>query len=241
MNNTTKKRLLLVENDPDYRHSLHSLLELENFTVDEAESLEGATKKLNRNYDVVLADLRLSDEKDDYDLSGLEVAKKAYELEVPCILITAYPSVDVVRLALRSRGAEPLTEDVIPKAAGPQAVLDAINVVLSNQGENKKPIANDLLIDLDRKLIFYKGKSLDLSKNQYSLLSFLFGKQGAVCEPEELIKAVYGENISTEDLLADRRLEHLVDRVREKIETDPSNPKHLVNAHGRGFRLVINS
>ena len=64
-------------------------------------------------------------------------------------------------------------------------------------------------------------------------------KQGAVCSPEELIKAVYDEDVPPGQSSADKRLERLVDRVREKIEDDPSKPRHLIRVHRRGFRLVL--
>jgi DNA-binding response OmpR family regulator len=238
MNSPTRRNLLLADNSPDYRHSLRGFLELENYRVEEAESVAEAKRKIQAMpLDIALIDLRLTDDLDNDDISGLEVAKAAVEEGIPCLMITAFPSVETTRLALRSRGAEPLAEDYVPKANGPQAVLDAIHVVWSRQSERSTSVPSDLQIDLDRKLVWYKGEVLDLSRYQYALLAYLCRREGAVCSPEELLKEIYDDNSTPEQANADRRLERLVERVREKIEDDPSEPRHLLKVYGRGFYL----
>jgi DNA-binding response OmpR family regulator len=234
-------RLLLADNSADYRRSLHGYLELEGYQVEEAASVEEAKEKLGAvPLDLALVDLRLTDDEDDYDINGLEVARWASERDIPCIIITAFPSVEATRLALRSRGTEPLALDFLPKASGPQAVLDAIEVVLSRREEgHEEKVPGDLVVDLERGLVWYKGAPLDLSRQQYALLAHLYRKKGVVCSPEELLKAVYGEDLTAEEASADKRLEHLVVRLREKIEEDPSVPRYLLTVYGRGFRLSM--
>lgn len=241
MNRQSIKSLLLADNDPDYRHSLRALLELENWRIEEADSIIQALNKLEvLQPDLILADLRLTNDKDDYDISGLEVAKKAAEKNISCIIISAFPTADATRLALRRRGAKPLADDFVPKAAGPQAILDAINIVLNNASEMSKKTSLELKIDLDQKLVWYKGEILDISRYQYTLLAYLFRKDGAVCNHEELIKEIYGDEISSEQANIDRRLEHLVERLQEKIEENPSKPQRLVKVPPRrGFRLIM--
>jgi two-component system KDP operon response regulator KdpE len=242
MNKTKQRRLLLADNTSDYRRSLHSFLELEDYQVEEAASVEEAKEKLESvPVDLALVDLRLTTDEDDYDISGLAVAKKAAERGIPCIIITAFPSVEATRLALRSRGIEPpLALDFIPKASGPHAVLNAIEVVLSHRGEEQERSPRDLVVDLERGLVWRNEESLDLSRQQYALLAYLCRKEGAVCSPEELYKVVYGENMPPTQASADKRLERLVNRLRQKIEEDPSEPCHLIKVHGRGYRLAIN-
>lgn len=240
MSRSIKGKLLLIENNSDYRRSLRSLLEMENWAVEEADSVEEALEKLGSSQpDLILEDLRLTNDGDDFDISGLVVAKQAVENHIPCIILTAFPSVDATRLALRSRGGPPLAEDFVPKAAGPQAILDAINLVLNNSSERSIKLPSELMIDLDQKLVWYKNEILSVSRYQFALLAYLFRKEGAVCSPEELLKDVYNEDIPAEEASRDRRLEHLVKRLQEKIEEDPTNPKHLIKVPRRGFRLVV--
>jgi DNA-binding response OmpR family regulator len=231
------KQLLIADNNADYRRSLRSLLELEDYWVEEAPSVEEAKAKLEAvPLDLALVDLRLTDDNDQYDISGLEVAKKAGEEGVPCIVITAFESVEATRLALRSRGAEPLALDLVPKAGSPQAVLDAIEAVF-RRSEKQSRILDDLAVDLERGLVWRDGERVELSRQQYALLGYLYRNKGAVCSPVELLKAIYDEEVPADQASADKRLERLVDRLRRKIEEDPSNPRYLVTVHGRGFLL----
>jgi len=240
VNEAERKRLLLVDNSSDYRRSLRGFLELEDYQVEEATSVGEAKERLETfPVDLVLVDLRLTNDEDRYDISGLEVAKKAGEKGVPCIVITAFPSVETTRLALRSRGAAPLAVDFVPKVSGPQAVLDAIKAVLNRHEEGPREATHVLALDLERGLAWCHGAPLELSRNQYALLAHLYQKEGAVCSAEELLKAVYDEDVPAGQASADKRLERLVDRLRKKIEEDPSEPRHLITVHGRGFRLAM--
>lgn len=232
--------LLLADNDVDFRRTLHRLLELEDYQVEEATSPQEAVEKLERlKVDLVLLDLRLTDDGDNYDISGLEVAKKAMEMGTRCVILTAFTAPETMRLALRSRGAEPLALDYVTKESGPQAVLDTIEAVLRGGYRETQPLSPDLIVDLERGLVTYKGELLELSGQQYALLAYLYRKAGVVCSPEELLKAVYNEDVPAEQASADKRLERLVERLRQKIEENPSEPHHLVKVFGRGYRLVI--
>jgi DNA-binding response OmpR family regulator len=230
----------LADNERDYRLSLHRLLELEDYVVHEADSLSRATEILEQvPLDLVLADLRLGDHENDRDFSGLAIAKAAAVKEIPCIIITAYPTVEAIRLALRSRGAEALAEDLVPKAHGPEAILDAIKVVLGsrNFGAPAEPVP-ELAVDLDLGMVYLRGETLALSELQYKLIAYLARNEGGVCSREELIEAIYGEAMSHQEASMDKRLERLVARVRVKVEDDPHNPSHLIKEYGRGFRLI---
>lgn len=234
------RRILLVDNDPDYRKSLIGLLELEDFVVEQAGSPEEAFEKLGTRFDLALVDIRLRDHMDLNDISGMEVAKRASELGIPCIIVTAFPSVEMAQIALRSRGAEPYAEDMITKTSGPQALLASIKVTLNYIEQNLEAAPNtDLVIDMDKKLVRKRGKFIDLSKNQYILLEGLFKKNGGVCTHAELIKAIYDETITDADAVNDRRLRNLVDRTKEKIEDPGSDHEYIEAVTGRGYRLNL--
>jgi DNA-binding response OmpR family regulator len=240
MEGNPRARVLLVDNSADYRHSLLSLLRLKKYEVEEAGSVTEAKEKLLAgDFDLALVDLRLTDDEDDYDFSGLEVNELATEQGIPCVVITAFPTVQATRWALQSREKEPLALDLIPKSDSPQSILDTIKLVLQRHQEQFKTRRPGLLIDLERGLVWLDGEELDLSRNQYDLLAYLYERDGAVCSPEELLQAVYDELVPPEQAGADKRLESLVDRLRKKIEVDPSDPRYLIKVYGRGFRLDL--
>ena len=242
------KRVLLADNDSDYRRSLCGLLVLEGYLVEEAGTPTEALEKLARDhFDLVLADLRLQDDTDINDISGMEVAKRASGIGIPCILVTAFPTVDLARLALRSRGAESFAKDLITKVSGPHALLDSINITLSNSGDHRqgKTMSARLTIDFKGKLVRKDGALVDLSKYQYILLEELFRKDGGVCTHAELIKAIYGETITDADAVNDRRLRNLIDRTKEKIEDSDQDSgsdgghEFIEAVTGRGYRLNL--
>ncbi len=133
-----KGHLLIVDDDNTYRRSLRSLLEIEGYEVDEANSIVEFHKKINiQQTDLVLTDLRLGNPKDPNDFSGFEIAKILVKMKIPCIFITAYPSQEAVVLALRSRGSEPLAEDFFIKNTSSRGVIDTINNVLIRYKETQ--------------------------------------------------------------------------------------------------------
>ena len=237
---SNKIRLLLADNSSGYCRNLRSYLELDNYHVEVADTVDEALAKLDQALvDLILADLRLTKDDDPYDFSGLEVAKKANEKRIPCIIITAFPTTETAILALRARGAEPLADEYVPKANGPQAVLDAIEHVL-RRSEEPKNTSNDLVLNGERRLASYKGEPLELSRQQYALLSYLYERAGIVCSPEELLKAVYDEDIPPQQASSDKRLERMIERLRQKIEDEPRQPRHLIKEPRRGYRLILN-
>jgi two-component system KDP operon response regulator KdpE len=233
-------RLLVADNSPDYRRSLRALLELTEYDVKEASSVKEAIQILeSQHIDLLLSDLRLSEDWDAHDYSGLEVAKVAREMDVPCIIMTAFPSVDVVRMALRRDDREPLAEDFVPKAEGPHALLAAVRSTLQRLPTAASVANGDVVVDLQLRMAWRGGQALQLSRYQYALLAHLYQNAGVVCSPEELIKAVYNEDLPPEHASADKRLESLVVRLRRKIGDDTKEPQCLVKEPMRGYRLIL--
>jgi DNA-binding response OmpR family regulator len=241
MNHRNSKKILLADNLREYRRSVIGFLALESYEVSEASTPEEAREKLDKEqFDLALVDLRLRDDNDTNDMSGLEVAKFASQCGIPSILITAFPSVELARVALRSRGAEPYAEDLITKGSDPQAVLDSISITLGTRDARKeKPALNGTYLDLDRKLVLKDGQIIKTSKNQYALLEELYKKDGGVCSHAELIRAIYGEPSGEKDAQNDRRLRNLVERTKDKIEDPGSTHEYLEAVSGRGYRLNL--
>ena len=232
-------KILLTDNSSEYRHSLLGFFELEGYSVDEAETIGEAISKLEKGgIQLAIVDLRLEDDDNPDDVSGLRVAKFASENNIPCIIVTAFPTVELARIALRSHKAEPYAKDLIPKASGAQALLDSIHLTLENTTKtpNKKS-ANKLTIDINQKLVWKKGTIIKLSKLQYKMVEELYKKDGGVCTYAELIKSIYGETLLENSAVNDKRLRNLVDRTKEKIEDPASDHIYIEVVFGRGYRL----
>ena len=70
------------------------------------------------------------------------------------------------------------------------------------------------------------------------MLSYLRSRTGVVCSKDELIRAVWPEDVVFTQGVRDDALAQLVRRLREKIEDDPARPRYVLTAPGRGYRYV---
>lgn len=241
MNHRHRKKILLADDIREYRRSVIGFLELEDYLVMEADTPEEAQKLLEtEELDLALVDIRMRDDADTLDMSGLAVAKFASEYGIPCIIVTAFPTVELARAALRSVDAEPYAQDIITKGSDPQAVLASISLTLKRrEAKPIKPGSEDIHVDLEKRLVWKKGEIVKLSPKQYALLEALYKRDGGICSYTELIQSIYNEQITGKPAQNDKRLRNLVDRVKEKIEDDDSTHESIEAAAGMGFRLNL--
>jgi hypothetical protein len=75
-----------------------------------------------------------------------------------------------------------------------------------------------------------------LTRLEHRLLMLLYGQLGKICDKYHVVESVWGEGYIEE--VDDARIEKLVARLRQKIEPDPANPRHLITVRGRGYKLV---
>jgi len=138
---TVSPIILVAENDREYRRTLRKLLESNGYKVIEASSVEMALEMLRANaVDIALVDLRLTDDTDADDTSGLDVAQVASQMNKSCIIMTSYPTMEIARHALRNEQGKSLAQDLVVKQDGPLALLDSIKNLLSKlDSEATKP------------------------------------------------------------------------------------------------------
>ncbi len=96
-----------------------------------------------------------------------------------------------------------------------------------------------LRIDHERGEVFVNGQPVETLTNlEYRLLSLLFEQRDKIIDKFQIVTNVWGEEYIDE--VDDARIEKLVSRVRQKIESDPSSPRFLTTVRGRGYRLQVN-
>ena len=126
-----KAIILFADNDEEFLATRRAALEQEGYKVVSALNPEDARNILERGgIDVVILDLRLINDNDEKDLSGLNLAKRVAP-SIPKIILTHFPTVEAVREALAPQleGLPPAV-DFVAKQEGPQALLTAIRKVL---------------------------------------------------------------------------------------------------------------
>ena len=120
--------ILIVDDDKDYLDSLAQFIELAGYPSIRAYSIREAHDLLEKDrFDLCLVDLHLTNNNDERDYSGFDVAIKAREMNIPIIIISGLPSVDSTREALVAHGKDTLAVDFVQKKDGPEAVLQAIH------------------------------------------------------------------------------------------------------------------
>lgn len=139
----TRPYILFADNDKDFLDTRRKILEQEGYRVIEACSPEEAAAILDRaRLDAALLDLRLRDDDDEKDTSGLDLAKRCAPA-VPKIIMTKFPTIQAVREALGPQlDRLPTAVDFIAKQDGAQAMLTAVRKAVRLEKRLKELIDN---------------------------------------------------------------------------------------------------
>jgi len=101
----------------------------------------------------------------------------------------------------------------------------------------KRPGPQGVRVDVDSGDVWVDGElAPDLTDLEYRLLLLLYGRLDRICDRYEIVESVWGQDYIDE--VDDARIGKLVNRLRQKIEPDPSEPRYLITIRGRGYRLV---
>lgn len=124
-----RKSLLFADNDPDFLDTRSEELERAGFEVLKASSVEQAEQILQDKYvHLLITDLRLRDDSDDRDTTGLTLAKKKAYHSIPKIILTRFPGYEHVREALGpALNALPPAVDFVAKQEGPKVLVQSVN------------------------------------------------------------------------------------------------------------------
>jgi two-component system response regulator ResD len=221
-------RVLVVDDEAIVRDVLTRYLEKEGFRVDAAEDGEVALELAARSRpDIVVLDLMLP------KLDGFEVFRRLRGLgDVPVVMLTAKGE-EVDRVVGLELGAD----DYVSKPFSPREVVARIRAVL-RRGER---IARDgillvvggLEIDRPRREVRRDGSLLHLTRKEYDLLELLASHPGCTFTRTDLLESVWDFAWDGDSSTVTVHIR----RLREKIEDDPSDPRHLVTVLGVGYRF----
>lgn len=233
MDKGRKSRILLLEDDISLADGLCYSLEKNEYMVETAESVQEAKELLLRSqYDLLLLDVTLPDG------TGFEVceAVRGQGNQVPIIFLTASDEEMNVIRGLDSGG-----DDYIGKPFKLGELLSRIRALLRRAGVTREEdvltrqrslVCGDIEIDLAGSRVFLQGKKLELTQVEYRLLCLLVRSCGRVVTREIIFEELWDNSGNFVD---DNTLSVYIRRLREKVETDPSRPEHLITARGFGY------
>ena len=226
--------ILVIEDEPSVAIALRDSLESENHTVqtatDGSDGFKLAEAKSD-SFDLIVLDLMLP------KMSGLEVCQRLRSngIETPIIMLTARGAASDAAFGLKL-GAD----DYMPKPFDVNELLARIEAVLrrAKRSQIDKEIfcIGNVALDLRRLRATKNGESLDLSPREFEILQLLIAHIGETVTREQLLHHIWGEHAS----LYTRTIDAHITRLRQKIEINPANPRHIITAHRVGYRLIAN-
>ncbi len=220
-----KLHILVVDDDDRIRDLLKDYLTDNNYIVSTAENAEQAKNKLEfLKFDIIILDVMMPG-KNGYELTK-DVKKK---MKVPIILLTAKGEVEN-----RIKGLELGADDYIGKPFEPKELLLRINNIIKKTNKidlHAKHLIGNAKVDLNKMIITIKDKNKKINNSEKKVLIEMLSNPGKTFSREEIGKI---SGISQE-----RSIDVMITRLRQKLETNPKNPKYLQTIRGSGYVLWI--
>jgi len=222
-------RVLVVDDEPMIREVLARYLEKEGFDVEVAEDGEQALAAFaSTSPDLVLLDLMLP------RIDGLEVFRRMRERSPTAVIMLTAKGEETDRVVGLELGAD----DYVTKPFSPREVVARVRAVLRRAtppatDPHRVVVVGDLEIDGPRRELRRAGTPVRLTRKEFDLLFLLASNAGRTFSRSELLDDVW--DFAWDGDTATVTVH--VRRLREKIEDDPSKPRHLVTVWGVGYRF----
>jgi two-component system alkaline phosphatase synthesis response regulator PhoP len=225
-----RNRILLIEDEPGLVVTISDLLRAEGYTVETAaDGKTGFAKAAAGNFDLVLLDLMLPG-KNGYDVCR-ELRQRGVDSGI--LMLTARTQVmdRVVGLKL---GAD----DYLAKPFDPAELLARVEALLRRLRRGHEIAVNsfqfgDVEVDFERAEVRKRGAALNLASKELQLLRYLVDRRGQVVLREELLREVWEYSAEASSRTVDVHIAWL----RQKLEDNPQQPRHIQTLRGRGYRF----
>jgi len=223
--------ILIVEDEPKMREGLKDNLELEGYEVDTTgDGGDGLTKLSARSYDLALLDVMLP------TMSGFDVLKTVRERGITTAIIMVTAKGEEIDKVL---GLELGADDYVLKPFSLRELLARVKAVMRRKDPalalaGEKVVIGRLVANLDAYTAECDGEQVQLTAREFEVLKFLWSRRNQNVSRETLLNEVWGYD----SMPTTRTIDNFIVRLRQKIEKDPSNPRHIVTVHGAGYRLI---
>ena len=234
--NPSQPHVLVIEDEANIRELVSLHLRLEHAIPVEAEDGRTALELArHRRFDLVILDLMLP------GLDGLTVCRairrESINQTTPILMLTARREESDKVLGLDS-GAD----DYLTKPFGVRELMARVRALLRRASAHesatdtaKTPIVyRHIQIDAARRRVRVGNRDVDLTGNEFQLLSVLLSSPGIVFSREALLARVWND----QTFVTVRSVDTLVKRVRKKIEADPAEPDVILTVWGAGYKAA---
>ncbi|HPA48320.1 MAG TPA: response regulator transcription factor [bacterium] len=222
-------KILIVEDEPDMRRGLEDNLQFEGYTtVSTSNGLEGLRLARQDKFDLIILDLMLP------GMDGLDLCRqlKREGSSTPIIMLTAKGSESD-----RVMGLEVGADDYITKPFSLRELLARVKAILRRSGALSSLSEfqfDDIYLHFGRYEATKGGEPLQLSPREFEIMRLLSERRGEIVTRERFLEEVWGY----ESAPSTRTVDNHIAKLRQKIEVDPDNPKHIVTVHRMGYKFV---
>jgi two-component system, OmpR family, KDP operon response regulator KdpE len=223
-------KVLVVEDEAEIRRFVRMSLELEGFSVYEADGVKrGLIEAGTRHPDLVILDLGLPDG------DGVRLIRDLRTWSDVPVLVLSARTTEEDKIGALNAGAD----DYLVKPFSAGELLARVRAHLRRRASGVTDGSTviefgDVKVDLMRRTVERAGETLHLTPIEYRLLTHLAAHPHCVLTHRQVLNAVWGSNHSEDTHYVRVYMGHL----RRKIEVDPSQPRHLVTETGIGYRFV---
>ena len=221
--------ILIVEDDPRMQKVLRKIFTDEHYTVVVAgDGRTAADLFRSERPTAVVLDLILP------HVSGRELCQtfKSLASDTTVVVLSAITEV-VDKVLLLELGAD----DYVTKPFSPRELMARVQAAIRRQRKTLTPTVYrfaDCAIDFKRMTAWRSGHPIVLTAHEFKLLKFLTENAEHVLTREVLLNEVWGYNFYP----TTRTVDNQILKLRQKLEPDPANPKHLLTIYGAGYKFV---
>jgi two-component system KDP operon response regulator KdpE len=218
--------ILVVDDNPQIRRALRTILISQGFVVLDARTGEEALDVIRQEHvDLILLDVNLP------GMSGLETCKEIRRTsDVPIIMITVRDS-ERDKVQAFDAGAD----DYVVKPFGTDELTARVraNLRRAAPGGPSRFVSTDLVVDFERRTVSVTGRSVRLTPKEFELLRQLVGNRGKTLTHRWLLQTVWGPDYGEEM----ESLRVLVNQLRKKVEPNPRKPRYILTEPWVGYRF----
>ena len=225
-------RILLVEDEPGLVLTVTDLLTAEGFEVQSAtDGPSGLARALAEKFDLIVLDVMLPGK------NGFEVCRELRQQgrDVAVLMLTAKTQV-VDRVVGLKLGAD----DYLTKPFHPAELVARVEALLRRvKHDNLAPVRGfsfgNVEVDFEKGDVKKNGTPLNLAGKELQLLQYLIERRGKVVSREELLENVW----EYQSAVSSRTIDVHVAWLRQKLEDNPQNPRHIFTVRGVGYRFSV--
>jgi len=222
-------KILIIEDDIAIAEIERDYLEINGFEVKiETDGVSGMNTALKGGFQLVLLDLMLP------EIDGFTVCRSLREhLDIPILMVTAKKE-DIDKIRGLGLGAD----DYIVKPFSPGELVARVQAHIATYNRLKGEIQPEITVGAIRinpksHRVFVKEREISLKNKEYELLLFLVTNADMVFDKETLYERIWGmDSVGDNATVAVH-----INRLREKIEDDPSDPHYIETVWGAGYRF----